>query len=225
LQVAEFIEAVEGSVQRQVFIQAKIIEVTLNDDYKLGIDWKQVSPFSIVKTNGSLIANTTITGAATANFSYDPSATVISLILDALSEQGEVSVLSSPKIATLNNQRAVIKVGTEDIFFIPETTKATTSSVAWVEYIPSTITIGIVLDVVPQINPNGDIMMSINTSITEQSGERTYPDGINIVPIVDVRESNNVVLAQHGQTIVIGGLMKTKKKWMTIRSLCSALFL
>ena len=212
LEVAEFIEAVEGSVQRQVFIQAKIIEVTLNDDYKLGIDWKQVSPFSIVKTNGSLIANTTITGAATANFSYDPSATVISLILDALSEQGEVSVLSSPKIATLNNQRAVIKVGTEDIFFIPETTAATATSVAWVEYIPSTITIGIVLDVVPQINPNGEIMMSINTSITEQSGERTYPDGINIVPIVDVRESNNVVLAQHGQTIVIGGLMKTKKE-------------
>ena len=225
LQVAEFIEAVEGSVQLQVFIQAKIIEVTLNDDYKLGIDWKQVSPFSIGKTDGSLFANTTITGAAAANFTYGPSATAISLILDALSEQGEVSVLSSPKIATLNNQRAVIKVGTEDIFFIPETTKATTSSVAWVEYIPSTITIGIVLDVVPQINPNGDIMMGINTSITEQSGERTYPDGINIVPIVDVRESNNVVLAQHGQTIVIGGLMKTKKKWMTIRSLCSALFL
>ena len=225
LQVAEFIEAVEGSVQRQVFIQAKIIEVTLNDDYKLGIDWKQVSPFSIGKTAGSLVANTTITGAAAANFTYGPSANAISLILDALSEQGEVSVLSSPKIATLNNQRAVIKVGTEDIFFIPETTKATTSSVAWVEYIPSTITIGIVLDVVPQINPNGEIMMSINTSITEQSGERTSPDGINIVPILDVRESNNVVLAQHGQTIVIGGLMKTKKKWMTIRSLCSALFL
>ena len=212
LQVAEFIEAVEGSVQRQVFIQAKIIEVTLNDEYKRGIDWKQVSPFSIGKTEGSLVANTTITGAAAANFTYGPSANAISLILDALSEQGEVSVLSSPKIATLNNQRAVIKVGTEDIFFIPETTAATATSVAWVEYIPSTITIGIVLDVVPQINPNGEIMMSINTSITEQSGERTSPDGINIVPIVNVRESNNVVLAQHGQTIVIGGLMKTKKE-------------
>ena len=212
LQVAEFIEAVEGSVQRQVFIQAKIIEVTLNDDYKLGIDWKQVSPFTIGKTAGSLVANTTITGAAAANFVYGPSATAFSVILDALSEQGQVSVLSSPKIATLNNQRAVIKVGTEDIFFIPETTAATTTSAASVEFVPSTITIGIVLDVVPQINPNGEIMMSINTSITERAGERTSPDGINIVPILDVRESNNVVLAQHGQTIVIGGLMKTKKE-------------
>ncbi|MEK9627391.1 MAG: type II and III secretion system protein [Nitrospinota bacterium] len=134
------------------------------------------------------------------------------MVVDALSQQGQVSVLSSPKIATLNNQRAVIKVGTDDIFFIPEITSATTTSAATTEYIPSTITIGIVLDVVPQINPNGEIMMSINTSITEKSGERTSPDGINIVPILDVREANNVVLAQHGQTIVIGGLMKTRKE-------------
>ena len=54
--------------------------------------------------------------------------------------------------------------------------------------------------------------MSINTSITEKAGERTSPDGINIVPILDVREANNVVIAQHGQTIIIGGLMKTKKE-------------
>ncbi len=210
LQVAEFIEAVEGSAQRQVFIQAKIVEVTLNDDYKLGIDWSTVSPFTIGKTAGTFVNSTTITGSA--GFVYGPSSTAFNVVLDALSEQGEVSVLSSPKIATLNNQRAVIKVGREDIFFIPETTAATTTSAASVEYVPSTITIGIVLDVVPQINPNGEIMMSINTSITEQAGERTSPDNINVVPILDVRESNNVVLAQHGQTIVIGGLMKTRKE-------------
>jgi MSHA biogenesis protein MshL len=210
LQVAEFIEAVEGSVQRQVFIQAKIIEVVLNDDYKLGIDWKAVSPFTIGKTAGAFLDRTTITGAA--GFTYGPSSTAFNVVLDALSEQGQVSVLSSPKIATLNNQRAVIKVGTEDIFFIPEITPATTTSAATTEFVPSTITIGIVLDVVPQINPNGEIMMSINTSITEKAGERTSPDNINVVPILDVRESNNVVLAQHGQTIVIGGLMKTRKE-------------
>ncbi|MBL4664653.1 MAG: secretin N-terminal domain-containing protein [Nitrospinaceae bacterium] len=210
LQVAEFIEAVEGSVQRQVFIQAKIIEVVLNDDFRLGINWNLVSPFTIARTAGSVVANTTITGAA--GFVYGPSATAFSAVLDALSEQGQVSVLSSPKIATLNNQRAVIKVGTEDVFFIPEITPATTTSAAVTQFIPSTITIGIVLDVVPQINPNGEIMMSINTSITERAGERISPDGINVVPILDVRESNNVVLAQHGQTIVIGGLMKTKKE-------------
>jgi MSHA biogenesis protein MshL len=121
-------------------------------------------------------------------------------------------VLSSPKIATLNNQRAVTKVGTNDVFFVPEVTAATATTAAKTVFEVETITIGIILDVVPQINPNGQIMMSINTSITERAGERSSPDGIVVVPILDVRESNNVVLAQHGQTIVIGGLMKTKKE-------------
>lgn len=211
LQVAEFLELIEGSIQRQVFIQAKIVEVTLNDDYQLGINWGQVSPLTITHGGGySSPAATTITGAA--GFSYGLSKGNFSVIIDALSKQGQVSVLSSPKIATLNNQRAVIKVGTEDIFFTPETTAATTTSAATTEFIPTAITIGIVLDVVPQINPNGQIMMSINTSITEQSGSRTSPDGINVVPILDVRESNNIVLAQHGQTIIIGGLMKVRKE-------------
>ncbi|MBT3508929.1 MAG: hypothetical protein HN472_05215 [Nitrospina sp.] len=210
LQIAEYLEAIEGSVQRQVFIQAKIVEVTLNDDYKLGINWGNVSPFTLTHAGGTSLAQTVLGGAA--DFTYGLAKTDFSIVVDALSKQGQVSVLSSPKIATLNNQRAVIKVGTEDIFFVPEVTAATTTSAATTEYIPTAITIGIVLDVVPQINPNGQIMMSINTSITEQSGSRTSPDGINVVPVLDVRESNNVVLAQHGQTIVIGGLMKTKKE-------------
>jgi MSHA biogenesis protein MshL len=209
-QVAEFLEAIEGSVQRQVFIQAKIVEVTLNDDYKLGINWANVSPFSLTHAGGTSLAGTVLSGAA--DFTYGLASSNFNVVVDALSKQGQVSVLSSPKIATLNNQRAVIKVGTEDIFFTPEITAATTTSAATTEYIPTSITIGIVLDVVPQINPNGQIMMSINTSITEKSGERTSPDNVNVVPILDVRESNNVVLAQHGQTIVIGGLMKTKKE-------------
>ena len=121
-------------------------------------------------------------------------------------------MLSSPKIATLNNQRAVTKVGTNDVFFVPEVTAATATTAATTVFEVETITIGIILYVVPQINPNGQIMMSINTSITERAGERSSPDGIVVVPILDVRESNNVVLAQHGQTIVIGGLMKTKKE-------------
>ena len=210
LQVAEYLEAIEGSVQRQVFIQAKIVEVTLNDDYKLGINWGNVSPFTLTHAGGASLAQTVLAGAA--DFSYGLSNANFSIVVDALSKQGQVSVLSSTKIATLNNQRAVIKVGTEDIFFVPEVTAATTTSAATTEFIPTAITIGIVLDVVPQINPNGQIMMSINTSITEQSGSRTSPDGVNVVPVLDVRESNNVVLAQHGQTIVIGGLMKTKKE-------------
>ncbi|KMP10664.1 hypothetical protein UR09_05535 [Candidatus Nitromaritima sp. SCGC AAA799-A02] len=211
VQVAGFLEAVEGSAQRQVFIEAKIIEVTLSDEYKLGIDWSTVSPFTINNPSADdySISNMTLTGAA--NFTFGLAQNSFNIVLDALGKQGNVSVLSSPKIATLNNQRAVIKVGTEDVFFTPEITPATTTTAAVTEFIPTTITIGIVLDVLPQINANGHIMMSISTSITEQTGSRTSPDNVNVVPILSVREASNVVLAQNGQTIVIGGLMKTKK--------------
>lgn len=209
-QVAEFIENIEGSIQRQVFIQAKIIEITLNDDYKLGVDWSLVSPFTFSQTASDTATSTNIAGAG--SFTYGLANSSFNIVVDALSQQGQVSVLSSPKIATLNNQRAVIKVGTDDIFFTPQVTAGNVNANATTVYEVQTITIGIILDVVPQINPNGQIMMSINTSITEKSGERTSPDNLTVVPIVDVRESNNVVLAQHGQTIVIGGLMKTKKE-------------
>ena len=71
---------------------------------------------------------------------------------------------------------------------------------------------GITLDVVPQINSNGEVMMSINTSISEKAGTATSPDGVNQVPILNVRESNNVVLSKNGQTVIIGGLMRERGK-------------
>ncbi|CAI2719243.1 secretin and TonB N-terminal domain-containing protein [Nitrospina watsonii] len=233
LEVAEFLEAIEGSVQRQVFIQAKILEVNLSDEYRLGVDWSQVSPLKIIhdsdpdifqgltpgpgqpfnfsNSGGSNSTLGTMIAGAGGIF-YGLSNTQISVLIDALSDQGNVSVLSSPKIATLNNQRAVIKVGTEDIFFMPVVIPATTTQASATQFIPSQITIGIVLDVLPQINMDGTVMMSINTSVSERSGERVSPDGQNRVPVLDVRESNNVVMAKSGQTIVIGGLMKNTRQ-------------
>ncbi len=226
IKIAEFLEAVEGSAQRQVFILAKILEVNLRDEFKLGIDWSLVSPvnilhdnepgvnqqfgdvFNLAKTASSPLG-TFIQGSA--GFFYGLSNTQLNIMIDALGQQGNVSVLSSPKIATLNNQRAVIKVGTEDVFFIPQVVTASETGTQTTTFIPSSLTIGIVLDVLPQINENGQVMMNINTSISEKSGDRVAPDGRTSIPVLDVRESNNVVLAQSGQTIVIGGLMKNRK--------------
>ncbi len=230
MQVAEFLEEVEGSVQRQVFISVKILEVVLNDEFRLGIDWSKVSPFGFIHDSDPDLAvfetpNVTLTrssgagpfGAVIAGsnamngFLYAINDTQVSVLIDALAEQGNVSVLSNPKIATLNNQRAVIKVGTEDVFFLPQIQPATTTAAQVTVFTVSSVTIGIVLDVLPQIAADGRIMMSINTSISEKSGERISPDNLTSIPILDVRESNNVVLTQSGQTIVIGGLIKTTK--------------
>lgn len=213
MQVAEFLEAVEGSSHRQVFIQAKILEINLKDEYQLGVDWQTVNPINVLSETTSnfgdaATAATVIQGAT--GLTYGLSNSKLNLVIDALSEQGSVTVLSSPKIATLNNQRAVIKVGTEDVFFIPTVSPASQNQAAFTTFQPNTVTIGIILDVVPQISADGSVMMSINTSISEKVGNAISPDGQNRVPILDVRESNSVVLAQNGQTIIIGGLMKNK---------------
>ena len=209
MRVAEYLEAVEGSSQRQVLIQAKILEVTLSENFQMGVDWSKVSPIEPKHEAPSRVSKLL---SEPPGQTYRLSNTSISLITKTLAEQGQVSVLSSPKIATLNNQRAVIKVGTEDVFFVPQTTAATTNMVtSTTTFQPATVTVGIILDVVPQINPNGDVMMSINTSISERSGIATSPDGINQVPILNVRESNNVVLAQNGQTVIIGGLIQEQE--------------
>ena len=133
----------------------------------------------------------------------------------------ELSPMALPRLVpgknrfeiSTGNQRAVIKVGTQDVYFEPQTSavQGATTTI----FIPRAVTIGIVLDVLPQIDANGMVMMSINTSISEKAGDRVSSDGRTSVPILDVRESNNVVLSRNGQTIVIGGLMKnklTKKK-------------
>lgn len=228
LQVANFLEAVEGSAQRQVFIEAKILEVTLSDGYELGIDWSRVSPFNVLTAGsagvgGGLLGSLgqaviagdgILRGSTRGGVSYSVPTGAMDIVIDALAQQGDVSVLSSPKIATLNNQRAVIKVGREDIFFTSDISRGTGGQGDLVTFTPESITIGIVLDVLPQINDNGDIMMSINTSITEEVARRETPGGSSglSVPVLDVRESNSVVMAQNGQTIIIGGLMKTKKE-------------
>ncbi len=189
-EVARFLEEVEGSVQRQVFIQAKIIEVSLSGENRLGIDWRRVRTSRLAAAMGE-------SGGAYGVHDQSPEE-----VIEALSRQGQVHMLSSPKIATLNNQRALIKVGREAVYYLgDEDGPASRRAMPLSE--------GIVLDVVPQINANGNIMMSINTSITESAESGPGEAG---KAMMDVRQSNTVVIAGNGQTIVIGGLMKKTRQ-------------
>ncbi len=204
LRVAEYLEEVEGSVQRQVFIQMRIIQVALRDEYKSGIDWDQITALKNPdpgKDYGD--RNRETRGLLNGEAQMDE-------MLAMLSLQGDVSVLASPGIAALNNQRAVIKAGTEDTIFVPPPTSPGFDQTT--DYTPQLVDLGIVLDVVPQINVNGDVIMSVFARVRRKSGDRQSPDGRYKVPIVDVRESNNMVMARNGQTVVIGGLRKTEKE-------------
>lgn len=123
LQVARYLELIQGVVQRQVMIQAQVLEVTLNKTFNAGIDWSQVPHHlnlpGFGATTGTLTGGAILSqaaGAAGSVFQFGLSTqTGLRLLLSALEQQGSVSILSSPKVSTLNNQKAIIKVGTDDV--------------------------------------------------------------------------------------------------------------
>ena len=237
--VASYLEMSEGSSQRQVTIQAKIMEVILSDEYRAGINWKVVEglPRSVNLswgltdkagttgypggTSGSTSGTTSTTIPTPGIFNIKPfggtfaigalgAEVALSDIIEAIAEQGNVKILSNPTLSTLNNQKAMIRVGDQDVFFIVGAV-ATESTVTQTIQ-PVTIDIGIILDVTPQIAEDGTILMSIHPSITHKTGEKTSPDGKNTFPLLSVRETDTTVRVRDGQTIIIAGLMAERKE-------------
>jgi MSHA type pilus biogenesis protein MshL len=241
--VASFIEAIEGSSQRQVTIQAKILEVILNDEYKEGVNWKVIEglprfvnlAWGLTNESGTtgfpggvggFISGTTTGTGTTAStittpgtFKIKPFGGVLTIgpggtevllsdIVQAISEQGDVKILSNPTISTLNNQKAIIRVGDQDVFFITGAVATQTTVTQFIQ--PMTIDVGIILDVTPQIAEDGTIIMNIHPSITEKTGEKLAPDGKSTFPLLSVRETDTTVRVKDGQTVIIAGLMQEK---------------
>ena len=132
----------------------------------------------------------------------------LSDIMQAIAQQGDVKVLSSPTISTLNNQKAIIRVGNQSVFFITGAVATQTTVTQFIQ--PMTIDIGIILDVTPQIAEDGTIIMNIHPSITDQTGSVTAPDGKSTFPLLSVRETDTTVRVRDGHTIIIAGLMQEK---------------
>jgi len=241
--VASFLEAIEGSSQRQVTIQAKILEVILNDEYKEGVNWKVIEglprfvnlAWGLTDESGTtgfpggvggFVSGTTTGTGTTASsittpgtfkikpfggvFTIGPGGTEVLLsdIVKAISEQGDVKILSNPTISTLNNQKAIIRVGDQDVFFITGAVATQTTVTQFIQ--PMTIDVGIILDVTPQIAEDGTIIMNIHPSITEKTGEKLAPDGKSTFPLLSVRETDTTVRVKDGQTVIIAGLMQEK---------------
>lgn len=216
MQVARYLDLVQGSVQRQVMIEAQILEITLNEESRAGVDWSQIPQRLTLPGVGAVTGTlpggailSQVAGAASSVFQFGLSTqTGLRLLLSALETQGTVSILSSPKVSTLNNQKAIIKVATDDVFFTQTTQREPLTGVVTQTVTPNTITEGLVLDVTPQIGEDA-ITMNIRPSISERLGERVSPQG-DTVPILAVRASDTVVRVRDGETVVIGGLMQQR---------------
>lgn len=218
--VKKFIKETEKSLHRQVIIEAKIMEVTLNDDYQQGVHWDEVLG-SLGDTNftfnaggdisGNVISSS-IGGTSSLSFSGPDFSGVISL----LQTQGNVQILSSPRITATNNQKAVIKVG-EDEYFVTEVSSTTTTGTATTTTPEVTLTpffSGIALDVTPQIDADGSVILHVHPSVTltdEQNKSIQLGGQELVLPLAQssVRESDTIIRAKSGEIVVIGGLIES----------------
>lgn len=219
--VKTYLNATEEHLQRQVILEARIIEVTLTDEYQQGINWNEALlhigdvdfQFS---TSGQPLGNV-ISGSqggvsALAFVNQD-----FSGVINLLSTQGNVQVLSSPRVTATNNQKAVIRVGNDEYFVTDVSTQntisaATTSTTPNIELTP--FFSGIALDVTPQIDQNGSVLLHVHPSVietTEQEQVITLNEEQFILPLAqsNIRESDTVIRANSGEIVVIGGLMQS----------------
>jgi len=220
--IALFLEAVEGTVQRQVMIEAKIVEVLLTEESKEGINWSLIGAQwqgfvlnyeqALVSTQTALFNIPKVDPLPSAPDQYirfGIGKGRFDSFIDLLRTQGKINIVSSPRISTLNNQRAVIKVATEDVFF-ETTTTISTGGPPVTTSTPKYVTIGLVLDVVPQIDNLGNIVMNIHPMLTEKlrTAESTVGSTKVTAPVLSVREVDTLVKMREGESVIIGGLIK-----------------
>ncbi len=211
-QVERYLRMIEARVRTGVVIETRIMEVTLDDATKYGIDWTALPDLSSLSLSGGITGGATAaqllsTGSTT--FQLGVAGSKFNAFLDAQAQAGNLNVLSAPKVSTLNNQKAIIRIGRQDVFFRAVVTPASTTSAAFTTYTPDSVTEGIILSVTPQVGQDGRIMLAIHPTITEKVGEAVAPDK-NTAPILDVRETNTVVTVADGETVFIGGMMQER---------------
>ncbi len=231
--IRTFLERSELSVKRQVILETKILEVKLSDQFEAGINWDEISGQLLLGKNVSQFQSPADILTASEEvgeiFSSLIKVSDISELLSLLETQGTVQVLSSPRVSTVNNQKAVIRVGSDE-FFVTGLSSNTVSNASSTTSTPdielSSFFSGIALDVTPQIADDGDVILHVHpvvSNVQDQLKNFTIGDSEFSIPLAlrDVRESDSIVRARSGQVVVLGGLMqetsirqKGKRPWL-----------
>lgn len=210
-EIAGFLVKVRRSLYRQVEIQARIYEVNLKDEYSLGIDWTKVNFFGtageiaiadiITAPFGGFVATAATTAISFQDGSFD-------VILEALREQGEIQVVSQPRVVTLNNQPALIKVATDQAFFTQTIAQGAAGTGNIITEQVRSVTVGLVLSVTPQVSEDGWIMLDVTPIISRLRGIIESPQKTATAPVLDVKQSSGLVRLRDGQMVLIGGLIQ-----------------
>ena len=208
------------NANRQVLIQATIVEVSLTDQFQAGIDWQVLNQAGLDGFNlmTKTITANPVNAASLFSLSYDDTdpdrGRVLSAAVELLEEFGDVSVLSSPQIMALNNQSAILKVVDNVVYFEVEQESNITQGVAasTFETIVKTVPVGIVMTITPHIKANDSIILNIRPSISRINRFVNDPNpALSIsspVPEIRVREMESMLQLKNGEIAVMGGLMQ-----------------
>ena len=226
-QVEDYLRRTQLIMQRQVVLEAKILEIGLNEGYQQGINWADIQSASSITASDGLPEDFTqqvLSGQAISTsdigglFSASVRAGDFSGLIELLGEQGNVQILSSPRISTVNNQKAVIKVGTDEFFVTDIDFDDNNSAVTATDRTSTSVELtpffsGISLDVTPQIAEDGAITLHVHPSVSEVNDQEkviTVGDRDVVLPLArsTVRETDSVIRAESGQIVVIGGLIQ-----------------
>ena len=223
--VQEFIDKVMAAAKRQVLIEATIVEVRLNDNYKQGINWSALR----LGTRGVSLTQAGTAGLPSANplniFTLDyanpTSQGNFSAQISLLESFGTVKVLSSPKLSVMNNQTASLKVADNKIYFTVASTPAVYTSAGVMTSpttyttTPQTVSVGFVMNVTPQISDSDTVTINVRPTITrivsfvkDPNPDLAKAGVVNEVPEIQIREMESIIKVDSGQIAVMGGLMQ-----------------
>ena len=231
-EIQKYLDLVLAAARRQVLIETTIVEVLLDDRYQAGIDWNRVAGSFGLGLGSTLLNGFAATAAGATGFllnytdpPFPDSAHPIDVTLQLLQEFGETSVLSSPKMMTLNNQTAILKVVDNEVYFTVELQEDEDNNGNLNTTITSTVNtvaVGVIMNITPQIDENGIVTLNIRPTISRIRefvadpgvaiiAQREVGVGANIVsqvPVVQVRETETTLKVGSGQIAVLGGLMQ-----------------
>jgi MSHA type pilus biogenesis protein MshL len=223
--VQQHIDSIVNAMQRQVLIEATIVEVTLNNNYQAGIDWSRLAVRGGIELTQRLLggfgAGLSQAGTNFFQLGYtNPDSRVgnIRATVKLLEEFGDARVLSSPKLMALNNQTALLKVVDNIVYFevSSSASQATTGGVLQtIATTAKTVAVGVVMSITAQINEDGRVLLTVRPTVTRLRPEQPFvrdPNPAlllpNLVPQIQVREMESVLQVGSAQTVILGGLMQ-----------------
>ena len=219
--IQEFLDQVLASAKRQVLIEATIAEVQLNNQYQQGIDWSLLrrGPSGISFTQASAGSPAAVNTNMFSGSIVDPNARLgnFAATLKLLESFGNVRVLSSPKLAVLNNQTALLKVVNEVVYFNVQVNQSATGVSGTVlttfNTTPQTTPVGFIMNVTPQIGEGDTVLLNLRPSLTRIISFVPDPNPSlgaiqNLIPQIQRREMESLIKVNSGQIAVMGGLIQ-----------------